>query len=131
MSRHITFRHQPVSISYMGFGIGTFILCAFALFMCVNHTRRSWRKVKACYGYDQYNHEPVIQMNPEDNPAYQFGESDQSAYSCDQGPVWKKNILMGGKCQLPDFSGVIMYDSTGNVVPPAKTRPALPALTWK
>lgn len=41
--------------------------------------------------------------------------------------VWKKNILMGGKCQLPDFSGVIIYDAEGNVVTPAKT----PRLTWK
>jgi hypothetical protein len=43
--------------------------------------------------------------------------------------VWRKNILMGGKCQLPDFSGVIIYDSDGNVVTPAKN--PRPLLTWK
>ncbi|TYI77341.1 hypothetical protein E1A91_D06G136100v1 [Gossypium mustelinum] len=43
-------------------------------------------------------------------------------------PVWQKNILMGEKCQLPNFSGVIIYDSEGNVVTSSKT-PRL--LTWK
>ncbi|OVA05044.1 hypothetical protein BVC80_1211g120 [Macleaya cordata] len=28
--------------------------------------------------------------------------------------LWQKNILMGEKCQLPDFSGVIYYDCEGN-----------------
>lgn len=29
------------------------------------------------------------------------------------GGVWQKDILMGGKCEPLDFSGVIYYDSTG------------------
>lgn len=33
--------------------------------------------------------------------------------------VWQKNILMGGKCQLPEFSGVINYDAAGNIVAPS------------
>ncbi|KAL3830499.1 hypothetical protein ACJIZ3_019301 [Penstemon smallii] len=93
--------------------------------------RKRWRKWRACYGYE--NHDPVIQLNPPDIPNYFNLEDDvdPSTYSTgDQGSVWKKNILMGGKCQLPDFSGVIIYDSTGNVVTPAK-QPAFPALTWK
>ena len=40
------------------------------------------------------------------------GEEGEEASSS----VWQRNILMGGKCQLPDFSGVIIYDSAGNVV---------------
>ncbi|GAB4845195.1 hypothetical protein Ancab_038604 [Ancistrocladus abbreviatus] len=47
-----------------------------------------------------------------------------------QVSVWQKNILMGGKCQVPDFSGLIIYDSAGNIVssskPPSCPRPALP-----
>ncbi|XVE64088.1 hypothetical protein DITRI_Ditri07aG0073000 [Diplodiscus trichospermus] len=30
------------------------------------------------------------------------------------GGVWQRSILMGGKCQPLDFSGVIYYDSKGN-----------------
>ncbi|KAI3459969.1 hypothetical protein Pfo_016632 [Paulownia fortunei] len=127
MARHILLKHQPVSISHMGFGIGTLLFCALALFMCASHSRR-WRRWKACYGYG--NQDPVIQLNQEDIIGYQFGDVDPSTYS-GEGSVWKKNILMGGKCQLPDFSGVIIYDSTGNVVTPAKSQRALPALPWK
>ncbi|RZC85916.1 hypothetical protein C5167_026592 [Papaver somniferum] len=29
------------------------------------------------------------------------------------GGVWQRGILMGGKCQPPDFSGVIYYDVDG------------------
>ncbi|EYU34151.1 hypothetical protein MIMGU_mgv1a020682mg [Erythranthe guttata] len=129
MARHnlLFLKHHQLSISHISFGIGTFLLCAFTLFMCVNHSRR-WRKWKSCYGYrNQQN--PVIQHNHEDIIGYNYGEDiEPSTYSGDVSSVWKKNILMGGKCQLPDFSGVIIYDSTGNRVPPAKT---LPALTWK
>lgn len=39
--------------------------------------------------------------------------------------VWQKSILMGEKCQLPDFSGIITYDSAGNLVTPGRPRMAL------
>ncbi|CAI9778003.1 unnamed protein product [Fraxinus pennsylvanica] len=84
-----------------------------------------WRKWRACYGYG--NDDPVIQLNHEVIPGYHFGDVDSSTFS-GEASVWKKNILMGGKCELPDFSGVIIYDSAGNVVTPAKTPRALP---WK
>ena len=28
-------------------------------------------------------------------------------------PVWQRPILMGEKCELPRFSGLILYDETG------------------
>ncbi|CAN1153087.1 hypothetical protein LINPERPRIM_LOCUS29308 [Linum perenne] len=31
-----------------------------------------------------------------------------------EGGLWQKSILRGEKCQLPEFSGVIFYDSRGN-----------------
>lgn len=93
--------------------------------MCASHSRK-WRKWKACYGYG--NQDPVIQLNPERIQAYTFGEVDEITYSGEVSSIWKKNIIMGGKCQLPDFSGVIIYDTAGNPVTPAKTPPALP---WK
>ncbi|KAH6768312.1 hypothetical protein C2S51_013648 [Perilla frutescens var. frutescens] len=129
MVRHISFKNQQESISYLGLGVGSLILCALALFMCAGHSRRRrWRRWKSCYGYG--NQDPVIQLNPAEIIEYQFGDVDPSACS-GEGTLWKKNILMGGKCQLPDFSGVIMYDSTGNVVAPARNQSALPALPWK
>lgn len=31
--------------------------------------------------------------------------------------VWQRGILMGERCQPPDFSGIILYDVKGNRVP--------------
>lgn len=37
-------------------------------------------------------------------------------------PVWKKKIMMGERCQLPKFSGLILYDEQGNALPHAKQK---------
>lgn len=100
----------------------TLLFCAFALFMCAHSSlRRSWR---ACYEPD--NEEPNYPVIEHIQP----GNIAQSIYGSEQeDSLWQKNILMGGKCELPDFSGVIIYDSNGNIVSPAK--PPRPLLTWK
>ena len=65
--------------------------------------------------------EPVIAA------VHQVQPGDGEASPC----VWQKGILMGGKCQLPDFSGVINYDPAGNLVAPARPGRAVPAaLGW-
>lgn len=129
MARQILLNTNQVSISHVGLVIGTLLLSAFALFMCANHSRRWTRKWRACCGYGYQ--EPVIQLNPGDIPTSHLGELDPSTCSGEYVSVWKKNILMGGKCQLPEFSGIIIYDSAGNVVTPAKTNKARPPLPCK
>lgn len=91
---------------------------------------RKWHRWSACYGYQ--NRDPVIQLYQDGvgDHGFQFGNCDEST-SSGEVSVWKKNIVMGGKCQLPDFSGVIIYDSAGNVVTPSKPSAAPLALTWK
>ncbi|KAJ9675376.1 hypothetical protein PVL29_024352 [Vitis rotundifolia] len=86
----------------------TILLCAFALFMCASHSRK-WRRLSGCYSF--HDADPVIQVDSDAVFIARHGAQ----------PVWQRNILMGGKCQLPDFSGVIIYDSAGNVVSNAKT----------
>lgn len=41
------------------------------------------------------------------------GEEEEEEERWGDGGVWQKEILMGGKCEPLDFSGVIYYDSTG------------------
>ncbi|RCV06202.1 hypothetical protein SEVIR_1G143300v4 [Setaria viridis] len=31
-------------------------------------------------------------------------------------PIWQRRVLMGVKCQLPRFSGIILYDESGRPV---------------
>ena len=132
MARQLHLANVPLSTSQVGLGAVTLLLCAFALFMCASHSRK-WRrwKASACYGFHDYD--PVIQLS-NDHLMLGMGAhglQDESMVSGEQsgGPVWQKNILMGGKCQLPDFSGVIIYDADGNEVTPAKN--PRPLLTWK
>ncbi|CAL0315715.1 unnamed protein product [Lupinus luteus] len=54
----------------------------------------SWRKVQAETHYDEEDY------------------SDQ-----DEQVLWRKNILMGERCRPIDFSGKILYDSKGNMLP--------------
>ncbi|KAK7277372.1 hypothetical protein RIF29_18523 [Crotalaria pallida] len=106
------------STSHIGIGLMSLLLCAMALLMCASHSRKR-HQWSSCYGF--FEEEPVIELSNEVEVVMSGGVQQE------EGSLWQKNILMGGKCQLPDFSGVIIYDSNGNVVP-TKTRPLL---TWK
>ncbi|XP_030524840.1 uncharacterized protein LOC115737030 [Rhodamnia argentea] len=122
-----------MGVPQLGLVAMTLVLCAFALLMCASHSRRR-RRWHECYGF--FEEEPVIELHNdavilesradrEDGMLMGGGGNEEQAAS-----VWQKNILMGGKCQLPDFSGVIIYDADGKIVTPPKTpRPLL--LTWK
>ncbi|KAD4386222.1 hypothetical protein R6Q59_009472 [Mikania micrantha] len=112
--------------SPLSLAIGSVFLCVFALFMCTGHSRKWVHQLKACYSYSY--EEPVIQLNNEGMTHVFQSDDDDDEEKEEEESVWQKNILMGGKCQLPDFSGVIIYDSEGNIVPP---KPRLLALTWK
>ncbi|KAG4195470.1 hypothetical protein ERO13_A06G112000v2 [Gossypium hirsutum] len=122
----------PLNASQAGLAAVTLLLCAFALIKCASHTRKLRRQWRTCYEFfDEDYIDPVIEIQHEATNAdisdYQADDvADTSMFSREQ-PVWQKNILMGEKCQLPDFSGVIIYDSEGNVVTSSKSR----LLTWK
>ncbi|KAG7586707.1 hypothetical protein ISN45_Aa02g019780, partial [Arabidopsis thaliana x Arabidopsis arenosa] len=125
-------RTKPLTVFKMGLASASFRLVSL-----VSHSKRKLRRCRwvACYGSRDY--EPVIHLQNDmtmmnNGDVYDPYNGDPSMLlSGDQrrGPLWQKNILMGGKCQLPDFSGVILYDADGQVVPPAKN--SLPLLTWK
>ncbi|KAK6938242.1 hypothetical protein RJ641_031750 [Dillenia turbinata] len=115
----LTLTHQPSIASQPIFAaISLLILSALAVFMCASHSRklRNW---VACYTPDHDDHDPVIQLNINNQKQVNVNNQEQEV------SIWQKNILMGGKCQIPDFSGVIVYDSAGNIVTPAKSAQAM------
>ncbi|KAK7380543.1 hypothetical protein VNO78_33056 [Psophocarpus tetragonolobus] len=123
MARPLVMIHSllPIPYSHIGFTVMSLMVCAIALLMCASHSRK-WHQWITCYAFVE---EPVIDFN---NEAVIVSSCDTDEQQ-EEGSVWQKNILMGGKCQLPDFSGVIIYDSNGNIVNNAKT--SRPLLTWK
>ncbi|KAJ6718698.1 hypothetical protein OIU79_006546 [Salix purpurea] len=51
----------------------------------------------------------------EDAKVPEIGTGEEAGESEEGGPgLWQKSILMGEKCQPPEFSGVIFYDGRGN-----------------
>lgn len=44
-------------------------------------------------------------------------EIKEEAGGFEEDGLWQKSILMGEKCQPPEFSGVIFYDGHGNQLP--------------
>ncbi|XP_042405457.1 uncharacterized protein LOC121995759 [Zingiber officinale] len=80
------------------------LLCVFALAACASHSSRWFFRRRR-------HSEPVISNH----------QVQPGAAEC----VWQKSILMGGKCELPDFSGVVSYDSAGNLVVAGRTQPTM------
>ncbi|KAF8691502.1 hypothetical protein HU200_040648 [Digitaria exilis] len=97
-------------------------VCALALALCALHSApgASSRLRRALASVSRRRTEPVIAA------VHQVQPGGGEASPC----VWQKGILMGGKCQLPDFSGVINYDPAGNLVAPARPGRAVAALGW-
>jgi hypothetical protein len=95
-------------------------VCALALALCASHSAPGpgpGRLRRALASVSRRRTEPVIAA------VHQVQPGGGEASPC----VWQKGILMGGKCQLPDFSGAINYDPAGNLVAPARPGRAVPA----
>ncbi|KAL0424053.1 UNVERIFIED_CONTAM: hypothetical protein Sradi_0940100 [Sesamum radiatum] len=45
------------------------------------------------------------------------GEEEEEKEEGEDGVVWKKTIIKGEKCRPLDFSGRILYDNDGNLLP--------------
>jgi len=95
-------------------------------------TRGSWRRwgtvrkkvMKAIKGGGGFK----LRMVKDDPGEVSFLREDSVAVAVEEGapsatpPVWKKKIMMGERCQLPKFSGLILYDEQGNALPHAKKK---------
>lgn len=94
-------------------------VCALALALCASHSAPGpgGRLRRALASVSRRRTEPAIAA------MHQVQPGGLEASPC----VWQKGILMGGKCQLPDFSGVINYDPAGNLIAPARPGRAVPA----
>ncbi|CAI9110596.1 OLC1v1010650C1 [Oldenlandia corymbosa var. corymbosa] len=69
----------------------------------------SWRKVQDDQG---------------DGDEEDLGHFDGHVVDDDEeGAVWKKTIIKGEKCRPLDFSGKILYDSDGNLIPDSSSHP--------
>uniref|UniRef100_A0A0E0JX84 Uncharacterized protein n=1 Tax=Oryza punctata TaxID=4537 RepID=A0A0E0JX84_ORYPU len=120
----------PASASAAAAAAAFLAVCALALALCASHAAPE-RLRRALASVSRRRTEPVISIHQVQPGGVGVGIGGELADDGLGGPppcVWQKNILMGGKCQLPEFSGVINYDAAGNIVAPSG-RPRA-ALGW-
>lgn len=55
------------------------------------------------------------------------GLSEVGERSALDSPMWQRSILMGERCEPPAFSGLILYDEHGNLVPELPWKSPRPA----
>ncbi|KAG8070324.1 hypothetical protein GUJ93_ZPchr0006g41631 [Zizania palustris] len=126
MARHHLGPHAITTAwGQLGAAAAAFLaVCALALALCASHSAPE-RLRRALASVSRRRTEPVISIHRV-QPGGDGGEEDDGPPPC----VWQKNILMGGKCQLPEFSGMINYDADGNIVAPGRPRAVPAALGW-
>ncbi|ERN03864.1 hypothetical protein AMTR_s00078p00160030 [Amborella trichopoda] len=120
--------HHTLSSSNKGaiIALASLALCALTISLCTFHARRK-RKLKARTHFSISN--PILPFDTRHQilakwrlrrlqNAGTHEELGRSSENC----LWQKGIIMGEKCQPPDFSGVIMYDVAGKLVDPGTPR---------
>ncbi|KAJ8452208.1 hypothetical protein Cgig2_006013 [Carnegiea gigantea] len=82
--------------------------------LCAKYTRKASRKLARVGLLRSASNKRFLAIHK---------ERDFRKDSFGDGGLWRRAILMGDKCQPPDFSGVIYYDCDGNRVsePPMKS----------
>uniref|UniRef100_A0A7C8ZSV8 Uncharacterized protein n=1 Tax=Opuntia streptacantha TaxID=393608 RepID=A0A7C8ZSV8_OPUST len=87
--------------------------------LCAKYTRKASQKLARVTLLRSASNKRFLAIHKERD----FGEE-----SFGDGGLWRRAILMGDKCQPPDFSGVIYYDCDGKRVsePPMKSPRASP-----
>lgn len=127
--------HVSESFSPIPLAIGLFVSVSFLVALCAKHARQVPRK------YTSKTSDPNITKSPLPSPKqlittishkammplvnakkWSSGqESDSGVRGNSKGNeesgLWQKAILMGERCQPPEFSGVIYYDYSGNRIP--------------
>ncbi|XP_068649270.1 uncharacterized protein [Aristolochia californica] len=116
MARLMPLPHDLISPARAGrIGAMSFLLCVVAFIMCASR-RKKWPR-------SRHSSDPVMQLDLDSRflttTRVQPGGFEEGFMGGEAGAicVWQKKILMGEKCQLPDFSGIISYDSDGNIIP--------------
>ncbi|KAL2519144.1 hypothetical protein Adt_15394 [Abeliophyllum distichum] len=97
--------------------IGLFVSASLIVALCAKHAKQAPRK----YQTDDPKIEsksplpsPKQLITAISNKASPRKSDAKAKEGFGEGGLWQKAILMGEKCQPPDFAGVIYYDYSGN-----------------
>ena len=134
-------------LGYVLMGFGLFLSATAVVALCAKHAGLVSRKCKKSSDSKLAPKSPLA--SPEEiltsisnkavpsmykkKEGYYEGGAETGACRVEEGGLWQKSILMGERCQHPEFSGVIFYDCDGNQVsePPRTPRASpLPSFSY-
>ncbi|KAL0430083.1 UNVERIFIED_CONTAM: hypothetical protein Sradi_0634300 [Sesamum radiatum] len=128
MVRPISMIHVSEGFSPIPLALGLFVSVSLLVGLCAKHARQVHRK----YASDSKTSDhPNSAKSPLPSPkqlittlsnkamihAKKSSESGVGSRNEQESGLWQKAILMGERCQPPEFSGVIYYDYSGNRIP--------------
>lgn len=109
------------SFSAIPLAIGLFVSVSFLVGFCARHARRMTRKqapAKTGNGTPSSTAKQLIATISQKamSPLIHHGKrtAPPAPEVGGEDGVWQKAIMMGERCQPPEFSGVIYYDYDGN-----------------
>ncbi|KAK4430169.1 hypothetical protein Salat_1317600 [Sesamum alatum] len=129
---------RPISMIHVGVGesfspiplaIGLFVSVSLLVGLCAKHARQVPRKTsdhpnaaKSPLSSPKQlittlSNKAMIPLVHAKKSSGQEPESGGVGRNEDESGLWQKAILMGERCQPPEFSGVIYYDYSGNRIP--------------
>lgn len=133
--------HGSESFSAIPLAIGLFVSVSLLVGLCAKHAKQIPRK------YNSKTSNPNTAKAPLPSPKQLIANISHKAMSPlvhgkksaksdggvggndEESGVWQKAILMGEKCQPPEFSGVIYYDYDGNRIPEMPKSPRHSSMT--
>ncbi|KAI3467147.1 hypothetical protein Pfo_023810 [Paulownia fortunei] len=146
MVRPIPIIHVSESFSPIPLAIGLFVSVSLLVGLCAKHARQVPRK------YTSKTSDPNTAKAPLPSPKQLIATISNKAMTPlvhakkssgqesdagvggknkgnDESGLWQKAILMGERCQPPEFSGVIYYDYSGNRIPEMPKSPRATSMT--
>ncbi|KAL8533432.1 hypothetical protein ACS0TY_009715 [Phlomoides rotata] len=120
MVRPMPIVHVRESFSPVLLALGLFVSVTLLVSLCAKHAKKYTSKT----GDPNTAKAPLKQMvaaishkGMTVNGKKSSSDGGRNNKEDEDSGVWQKAILMGEKCQPPEFSGVIYYDYSGNRVP--------------
>ncbi|KAK4423611.1 hypothetical protein Salat_1944000 [Sesamum alatum] len=118
-----------ISFSTIPLAIGLFVSVSALVALCAKHARQVRTKYEAKTSETNTPKSPLRTpkqfittlsnkaMIPLVHAKKSLQQCNNNSKAQEEMGLWQKAILMGEKCQPPEFSGVIYYDYSGNRIP--------------
>ncbi|EOY03997.1 hypothetical protein QUC31_017473 [Theobroma cacao] len=122
---------SPVPVNFLFAILSVFSVFSITVFLCASHKNRGFQRQKNNEESMSSERKLLSKMNSNLGSKAQLmvkmiswrkrQAEEEEDYNGSDEAVWRKTIIMGERCRPLDFSGKILYDSQGNLLPADST----------